>query len=175
MRPLDPNDAHRFLDAHMKAGNKVDDPLMEAIRSPCKLFLLRLEDAETVLSLIWYQALAVRVLAPPGTPRTLRDVAQRVIQRGYTFDALSTGRTPPPDEHDPDIFRPCIPIDGSFDFCKFGWVAVVAPTGEERHESPRGSYYIFDGLHKSLVLAKRLLAGQTNFQTIEALYITPRP
>jgi hypothetical protein len=176
MRRIDPDDARLFLENHKRAGNKVDPKLMGEIgREGKKLYLLRLEDKDSFLSLIWYQADAVRLLAPHGEPRTLRDVAQRLRQRGDTFEALSSNLGLPREEHDPDFFKPCVGIDSCFDFVKFGWVAVVAATNEERDHSKLGSFYIYDGYHKTLVLAKRLLAGETRYQPIEALYLIPRP
>jgi hypothetical protein len=101
-------------------------------------------------------------------------VAQRLRQRGHTFEGLSGHPGLPREEHDPDFFRPCVPIDRQFDYRRFGWVAVVAANDEERTQSPLGSFYVFDGAHKSLVLAKRLLAGEAAYRPVEALLLVPR-
>jgi hypothetical protein len=175
MRRIDSEQARRFLEEHRLADNKVDPTLIEAIAHGRELYLLRLEDQVSFLSLVWYQAPAVRLLVPDGEPRTLRDVAQRLIQRGHSFQALCNNSALPSGEFEPGFFKPCLEIDVGFDFRRFGWIAVVAAADEERAQSPLGSFYIYDGLHKSLVLAKRLLAGETTYQPVEALYLVPRP
>ena len=53
-------------------------------------------------------------------------------------------------------------------------LAVVPALDSERKESPQGTFYIYDGAHKSLVLAHRLLTAQAVYQSIEALLLIPR-
>jgi hypothetical protein len=174
MRRISPDEARLFLEQHALAGNKVDRKLMEEVGRPGELYLLRLEDEASFLSLIWYQAPAVRLLAPDGEPRTLRDVARRLRQRGHTFSALAGDLGLPREGHDPGFFKPCVPIDSCFDWRRFGWVAVVAADDEERALSPLDPFYVFDGSHKSLALARRLLAGETRYRPVEALHLVPR-
>ena len=120
-------------------------------------------------------------LTPFGSWRPTASLAPFAMWRyGYDNVGIPLKRCPtisfelPREEHDPDFFEKCVPINRCFDFRKFGWVAVVAATEQERDQSPLGSFYIYDGLHKTLVLAKRLLAGETTYQPIEALYLIPR-
>jgi hypothetical protein len=174
MRRIAPDEARLFLEQHRQAGNKVDEKLMEEVGRQGQLYLLRLEDEGSFLSLVWYQGPRVRLLAPRGEPRTLRDVARRLRQPGDTFEALSGDLGLLREEHDPNFFKTCVPIDSRFDYRKFGWVAVVAASDEERAQSQLGSFYIYDGAHKALVLAKRLLAGETKYQSVEALLLVPR-
>jgi hypothetical protein len=98
----------------------------------------------------------------------------RLRQRGHTFEALAGDLGLPREEHNPEFFKPCVEIDSCFDWRRFGWVAVVAANDEDRRQSPLGSFYVFDGAHKSLVLAKRLLAGETAYRPVEALLLVPR-
>jgi hypothetical protein len=174
MRRIDPDEVRLFLEQHALADNKVDRKLMEGVGRQGELYLFQLEDEDSFLSLIWYQGAGVRLLAPDGEPRTLRDVVQRLRQRGQTFDALSADLGLPREEHDLEFFKPCVPIDCCFDYRRFGWVAVVAANDEERTQSPLGSFYVFDGAHKALVLARRLLAGETTYRSVEALLLVPR-
>jgi hypothetical protein len=53
-------------------------------------------------------------------------------------------------------------------------VAVVAADDEERARPPLGRFYVYDGAHKALALARRLLAGETKYHLIEALLLVPR-
>jgi hypothetical protein len=172
---MDASVVQNVLAERQKAGYHVDNRLLtEVERSDGEQFLIRLEDEDSFLSLIWQESDPARLLTPPGQPRTLRDVARRMIERGYTFEALNRDLGRSRAEHHPEWFEPCVHINRSFDYAKFGWVAVVAANDGERSQSPRGTFYIFDGVHKTLVLAARLLRGETCYQAVEALYLVPR-
>ena len=139
-----------------------------------QLYLIRLEDEESFFSLIWQESDPARLLTPADQPRATRDVVSRLIANDYSFESLSKTLGKPRDQHHPEWFLPCVEIDRVFDFNKFGWVAVVAANDDGRRQSPGGSFYLFDGMHKTLVLAKRLMNKKTDFQPIEALYLVPR-
>ena len=156
MRRIAPDEAPLLLEQHRQAGNKVDRKLLEEVGREGELYLFRPEDEDSFLSLIWYQGPGVRLLAPDGEPRTVRDVARRLRQRGDTFESLSGDLGLPREEHDPAFFKPCIPIDRCFDWRKFGWVAVVAANDE------------------SLVHARRLLAREAAYRPVEVLLLLPR-
>jgi hypothetical protein len=53
---------------------------------------------------------------------------------------------------------------------------ILAPsTEEEREQSPNGSFFIYDGFHRSLVLAKYLLEEEVDYQQVEGILVIPRP
>jgi len=174
MRQIDQAEARRVLGDHQQGGHHVDSRLLKEIQRPGQLYLFRLEDEATFLALIWQESDPARLLTPNGQPRTLRDVADRLIRAGYTFESLTKSLGLARNQHHPDWFERCVRIDGAFEFNQFGWVAVVAANDGERKQSPGGSFYLFDGMHKTLVLAKRLMKRETAFQPIEALYLVPR-
>jgi hypothetical protein len=174
MQRIDRDTARHRLELWRQAGHHVDSRLLREIDREGELFLLRLEDDACFLSLIWQESDPARLLTPGGTPRTLRDVVLRFRQAEYTFESLTQPRGLPREQHHPEWFRPCVEIDRGFDFDKFGWVALVAANDGERSQSPHGTFYLYDGTHKTLVLAKRLLAGETAYQPIDALYLVPR-
>jgi hypothetical protein len=62
MRQIAPDEACLFLEEHRQAGNKVDEKLMEEVGREGQLYLLRLEDEDSFLSLVWYQGPGVRLL-----------------------------------------------------------------------------------------------------------------
>ncbi len=76
--------------------------------------------------------------------------------------------------HNPEWFQPCLSIDTNFNPQWFELVAVTPATGGELRESPGGSFYIYDGAHKTLVLAHRLLTERTRYTPVELLLLTPR-
>lgn len=158
-----------------KAGNHVDDRLVKAVKESEALFLLTLEDENSFLSLIWQEIDDTRLLTPPGESRTLRDIVHRMIDQSLTLEDLTSDLGKPEHSHKPEWFKKCLVINSDFDFNHFGWIAVVPAIDSERTQSPTGSFYIYDGVHKTLVLSKRLLSGETQFQPVEALLLLPRP
>jgi hypothetical protein len=64
--------------------------------------------------------------------------------------------------------------DTAFDYGKVGLVALTPLNEQERRETAAGNYYIYDGVHKSIVLAKRLLRGETGYEPVQVLLLTPR-
>lgn len=170
MRQVDQAEARHVLgDRH-----HFDSRLLRELEREGQLYLFRIEDEATFLSLIWQESDPARLLTPNGRPRTLRDVGERLIGAGYTFESLAKSQGQLRSQHDPQWFEPCVRIDAAFDFTQFGCIAVVAANDGERTQSPCGSFYLFDGMHRTLVLAKRILKRETAFQGIEALYLVPR-
>ncbi len=151
----------------------IDSRVFSAISMAEGLYEIYITDQDAFLSLIWQESDPVRFLTPKGQPRTLKDVTERFISKGYSFRALKvdscTGQC------DPEWFKVCEQLDDSFDIKRFGYVVIVQPNDNERNQSPRGSFYIYDGVHKTLVYAKRLLKRETKFELVRALLIIPRP
>jgi hypothetical protein len=174
MRRLSSEEAQAQFDLWRAQELHVDRRLIREIGEPGCLFLMRLEDEESFLSLIWQEADPARLLTPAGQPRTLREVAQRVLDRGSTFGDLSLDLGLDRNQHRPEWFKPCCKIDSDFQYARFGWLTLVPACDSERQQSPHGSFYLFDGMHKSLVLATRLLRKETTYQAIEAIYMLPR-
>jgi hypothetical protein len=165
--------ARKTFKEREELGDHIDARLWHEIEAPGHIYKLTLETADQFLRLIWQEADPARFLTPPGNSRTLRDAAERLLQTGRSFEALVTNLGVPRSEHHPEWFRPCVEIDRTFDMTRFGWVVLTPATEGERNQSPTGTYYVFDGIHKTLVLAKRLLQG-TPYRPVEALLLTPR-
>ncbi len=175
MRHSDREAVRAELEAWRDGGNHVDPRLLAELSRPGDLFLITLDDVDSFLSLIWQESDPARLLTPRTEPRTLRDVVERLRKLGHSLERLRADLGLPRTEHHPEWFEPCARIDAAFDYERFGRLAVVPATDGERAQSLRGSFYVFDGMHKSLVLAKRLLADEVEFRPIEALLLVPRP
>src|SRR5207248_2670331 len=117
--------------------------------NPGEMFLDILAAREEFLSLVWQSSGATRLLTPVGESRTLFDCARRLSTFEWEFKPLVQAGF--------EWFRPCINIDKTFDYGKVGLVTLTPLIESERHETTAGNYYIYDGVHKSMVLAKRLL------------------
>ena len=174
MRQVDRETITRQLHGRCARGHHVDGRLIEQIKVSENLFVITLKDEASFLSLIWQEIDPTRILTPAGERRTLRDVAQRMIANSWTFETLAAPMDIPPELYDPEAFRSFVQIDSAFDFAEFGSIAVMPATDSERTQSPSGTFYIYDGVHRSLVLAHRLLNKKTVFQPVEVLLLTPR-
>jgi hypothetical protein len=166
MKKVDAVTVRSILDRHEASGFHVDDRLRGEVYKPGEMFLDTLATREEFLRLVWQSIDDTRPLVPVGAPRTLSDCAQRLLQYGWKFQALL------------DLgfkwFEKCVDIDVGFDYAKVGLVALTPLIEPERRETPAGSYYIYDGVHKSIVLAKRLLQRQTGYESVQVLLLTPR-
>lgn len=163
------------LDARRLTGHHIDSRLFTAIEKAKSLHILPLRDKTSFFPMIWHEIDESRLLTPKGSPRTLRDVTERMITNNWTFDKLSSNIGFPANQYQPEWFHKCLQINVNFDYDLFGRIAVVQANDAERKQSPTGSFYIYDGAHKSLVLSKLFLSNELEFKPIEILLILSRP
>ncbi len=145
------------------------------MRQARDIFSVRLQDVDSFLALLWPGGPGAHWLTPPGAPHTLKDVAKRLVTSGYYFDSLAEESLRFPDGHDPAFFAKFPYIDEKFDYERIGLLALATLGDDEQARSPQANFYIYDGVRRSLVLAKRLLTGQTSYQAVSALLLNPRP
>jgi len=98
--------------------------------------------------------------------RTLKDCALRLSDYEWQFPALVTTGF--------DWFKKCIEIDTAFDYSKLGLIVLMPLKNSEKSETPQGTFYIYDGVHKTIVLAKKLLRNEIKFEAVELLLLSPR-
>ena len=166
INPISPANALKILNAHQLAGNHVDERLFKQLGAPGDLWLFDLNTREEFLSLVLQSNDACRPLAPSGKPRTLYDCASRLKQYKWSFRNLCGACY--------SWFDKCVAIDETFDLPRFNWIALTPLTHGELQESPRGAYYIYYGVHKTIVLAKKLIRNELTYTPITALLLTPR-
>jgi hypothetical protein len=166
VKMISPAEARKILIARQTGGDHVDSRLLRELDAPGNLHLLTLKTSDEFLSLIWQSNNECRPLAPAGQSRTLYDCVLRLEQHGWSFRKLCEAGYP--------WFEKCVGIDDSFDISRFHWVALTPCTNGELRESPRGNYYIFDGVHKTMVLAKKLIRNEVAYTPITTLLLTPR-
>ena len=153
----------------------VDYALDYAVRQARDIFSVQLKTSESFLHLLWPPCPEALWLTPEGQSRTVKDVAGRILNSGHSFEQLAEGHRKLPDDHDTEFFAKFPYLDENFDMQKFGLLALAALGEEEQSESPRANFYLYDGVRRSLVLAKRLLTGQSRYEPVNALLIIPRP
>jgi len=167
MKEVHTGEVASCLERHRDAGLHVDERLLTEVARPDGRMYLWTEPTVTgFLSLVWQSIDETRPIVPEGHPRTLRDCAVRLSGFEWRFDSLvRAGRS---------WFETCVDVDAAFDYSKFGCIVVTPLNSREADETPGGTYYIFDGVHKSIVLAKRLLRQEVKYSPIEVLLLTPR-
>ncbi len=166
MNKIDAASVRATLESHQASGLHVDGRLWREVDQPGEMFLDILSTREEFLRLVWQSSDATRPLTPVGEPRTLSDCANRLSTFGWEFQALV--------EAGFEWFRRCVDIDAAFDYGKMDLVTLTLLNDPERRETPAGNYYIYDGVHKSIVLAKRLLRRETEYEPVQVLLLTPR-
>ena len=97
--------------------------------------------------------------------RTIRDVAERMVTGGHTFQSLIK-------EHGLEWYDDCLKIESDgFDYDEFDTIWLRGAMDSERRKSPPGKYYIHEGVHRSLVLGKLLREGKIEYQPVKAILI----
>ena len=154
---------------------KIDHRVRQAIESRDHDFYKSKLNEDVFWSLAWHKINDSRLLTPDDAPRTVQDVAKRVIKK-YDFEQLSQDLGLSSCMHNPEWFSDCCKIDSCFDYNKFGIIWLVKANCDEKYEAPPSTkYYIYDGCHRSLVLGKRLLKEKIKYEPIEVVLINPRP
>ena len=171
MKTISKDEVNKYLNCRKNRGLHIDSRLMDAIKKDKCFYLIELNDEESFLSLIWHEIDASRLLTPKGESRCLQDVANRFNKRNYTFEKLSESMNLSANQHDPHWFEACIPINNNFEYENFGWIVIQEANENEMKQSPCGTFYIYDGAHKSLVLATKLKEKEIEYKKIEALLI----
>ena len=166
MVEIDSTQVRDALRRHEAAGCHVDHRLCREVEQPGQMFVVAIRAPDEFLRLVWQSISDARPLVPVDSPRTLRDCASRLRSFGWQFRTLVERGFP--------WFEKCVIIDVSFDYSKLGWIAVTPLIDGEKRDSPDGTYYVYDGVHKSIVLAKKLLRNELEFKPVELLLLTPR-
>lgn len=166
MKEISRQEATNLLCRHRAAGFHLDDRVFREVERPGRLFLFSLESADELFRLVWQSTEEVRALAPVGSSRTVGDCAARLAGFRWRFeDLVDAGH---------QWFRRCLDIDRDFRHASFGYIAVTPVNEHEKRETPAGTHYIFDGVHKTIVLAKKLLRQEVDYVPVGAVLFTPR-
>ena len=155
------------------AGHHVDGRLKRRLNRDTDFYEIVFDDQDSFLSIIWQCISDVQIVAPPGEPRDLRSVANRIVKAGWSFARLASDPPISKGTHDPKWFDICFKIDRDFSYQDFGEIAIRPLNEHEEKSNPRGTFYIHDGNHKTLVLATKLLRQEVDFSPITALYVRP--
>jgi hypothetical protein len=112
-----------------------------------------------------------RLLTPPGKCHSLRAVVDRMQAHRWTFDDLASPIVGISEtDHDPKWFEKCYQTD--FDPKKAHWIAITPYRSDD--ETCSGPFSIFEGQHRSLVFAYRIISGQDFFSPRRLFILLPR-
>jgi len=157
-----------------ESGFHVESRVEKAIKQAETLYDGVLETRQEFLHLIWHEVDPSRILTPPREPRALEDVVQRMIEQNWDFTMLSKGEIHSEINYEPSWFKQCEKIDMNFDHERLDWVILVPAKPDEKEQSPDGTHYIYDGCHKTLVYAHRLLTDKDTYKPVRFLMVNPR-
>lgn len=151
--------------------------IKERLSPPRKLEWLQFEKIDEFLE-ITVQPIhrENEIIVPKHGSHSLRSVAERIRENGYTFERLASEPSLDEQLHKPKWFRPCVPVAENFDVSRLSPIVVTDLKNEHQSLDPGSTYTLShgDGSHRSLVYAVRLLRGRERFAPVEAIYFTPR-
>jgi hypothetical protein len=174
MKQISQSEALGKIAARVDRGHHIDDRLIREVHAPGEIHLFAIQSQTDFLRLIWQASDSTRLLTPFGAPRTLGHVAARMVNNGWTFSSLCHLIGLPESVHNPRAFEKFKMIDEAFDSGEFGFLGLTPAVPSEQRESPTGTYYLYDGVHRSIVLAYRVLIGKSPYFPVECLLLSPR-
>lgn len=168
MKKISHYDAIRILNRTPALEN---DFLRNKINNATCFFDIDVSDEESFYSLIWHYHRSSQLLTPKkylgGKYYTVGDIADYMIEKGYTFEGLTQQKYP--GKYDPDWFRHCLYIQYHFDWEAFQHLTVQMPSKVELSDCPTGTFRLIDGTHRTLTLAYMLKRKKIKFQPIQGI------
>jgi hypothetical protein len=136
------------------------------------LYLYGIAEPDQFLDIAWQELAAKTKAITQGGQRTLRDVAQVVLDRYGSFAELIKAR--PAADFDPGWFLSCAEIEAHFDWSRWAepWLVPATP-GD--HGGQTTEWYVWEGVHSTIVLAKGLIDNSIEWQPMEAVVCLHRP
>jgi hypothetical protein len=175
---MTPNErANRYVQEHQSKNFHVDSRTIQHLANNRIVIEYVIESPDEFLALQFHANDASRLLTPHSRPRTLRDVVSRMQEKAWDFSTLTNpimgfDRS----HHHPEWFEACLHIEREkISYESFGALFLMDLIDEERAQTPLGSFSIYDGTHRSLVLAHQLLNQKLTFQPIPTFIFRPRP
>lgn len=137
------------------------------------------------LASIWHEVCDTRILTPHREPRSLMHVMDRMVLAGVTFADLADPAQVssvhqrfrqaglPPTRYKPDWFVRCDDVYQSFSQQCLGKFLIRDARDGEDTQTPGSTLYIWDGSHRSLVYAYRVLVDGEPYVPVECVWMNP--
>jgi hypothetical protein len=120
-----------------------------------------------------------KCLTPNDQSRQMRHILDRMTDQDWTFEKLAGGSLSTVDvEREPVWFEKCKYLDENFDLDIMGPLAVHPRIGSKNNVK-QGDVYdpsvheIYEGQHRALVLAKKLVKQELNLRPLKMIYLWP--
>jgi hypothetical protein len=130
--------------------------------------------------LIWQSIDLLRFLTPVGSCRTLRCVVDRLNSYHVSLEELALPHARPDITRNTQWFLSCVEIARDFDWHLFQRggltnepIQLRIPNVVERSECPDGTWYIKEGVHRTLVAAVLLDQRRIEWRPFQAVVMTP--
>lgn len=127
---------------------------------------------ESFSQIIWHFSQYSQILTPPrwwggGRVYTVLDVANRMINQGWTFEDLVSGT--PKGIYKSAWFESCLEIEKGFDWDKCLPLMLLKPEFVHRIDCPFSRYRLIDGIHRTLVITYLVLKGQLSYRPVDGI------
>lgn len=120
-----------------------------------------------------------KCLTPAGCSHQLGDVLKRMDENHWTFDRLASDDISQEEvRRNQDWFQKCVDLEAKFDVAKLGLLAVHPREGFKERALKDGIFdaahhEIYEGLHRALILAKKLRDKAIAWPSPKTIYLFP--
>ncbi len=155
-------------------GFHIDDRIVKTIELPDRspVSQVSLKSKDDFLRLQYHDNDASWIFIPSGFPRTLKDCVEGMLDKKLTPQKLAHDFGPP--EAHRAWFADKLSIYTNFDYNSFYSLFLLNFSGADRRTSAEANYIIFDGQHRSLFLAYKLMEEHVEFSPINAYLFSDR-
>ena len=163
-----------WLDQRGGNFNKCDTRFQEQLRQG-EHFGLHL-DQHSFMSLVWLEGNVNRTLTK-DTDRTLFDAVRNLLAKEWTFELLADQHRRVEGQYEPEWFGGCVGACREIlagELRGLGVLGLTVLNSSECERSPTGSFYIYDGNHRSIAYAYLVETGKVKFESVPAILMTPR-
>lgn len=174
-QPINAAEVLKETDLFNAKNLHVDSRVIRLLNEGNIVYPVRFITSDNFLKLIFHEVDDSRLLTPPGMRRSLKDIIIRMKGSGWHIDDLSKQLNLPSNMHDPNWFKQCFEIYKTFDEKKFTPLYLMESTLPEIAQTPGSPYHIYDGTHRSLVFAWKIMVEDYQFFPIQAYLFKPRP
>ena len=153
-------------------GKPYNNCVLDHIEQSSYIFMLHVGSEAFFLSLLFHDITPTRIITPHRKPRTLKEVVNRLLEQNITFEALSKNEIK--GSYQPEAFDSYVSLLDVFDDSKFNYISCCPMNDYEKKFSPKGTFYLIDGNHRSLVYAYLLLTHKLIFKPFDMFYFSDR-
>ena len=163
------------LNKKVEQGHRVDSRIYRLLYEQNPVYATVIETQEEFLKLIFHEGCPSRLLTPAEQPRSLEDVVNRMENMNLTFETLTHDLSHDRYYHHPEWFSQCVQINSAFTYDYFSPIFLTDSTDLELFQTPGSPFHIYDGTHRSLVLAWKIIKEGFQYERIRAYLFRPRP